>query len=56
MKDFNISISAPLIISKVRRSTERVAPVEACFKVVKDRIKFVSQRKERRKRKKHKNK
>ena len=56
LQDFHICMSATLIISKVGKSTGGLAPVELCFKVFKDVIEFVTQSKERKKEKKHKEK
>ena len=56
LQDFHICMSAPLIISKVGKSTGGLAPVELCFKVFKVVIEFVTQSKERKKEKKHKEK
>ena len=52
LQDFHICISAPLIIIKVRKSTEDIGPVETCFKLFKDYIAFVTHNKKRRKSKK----
>ena len=51
LQDFHISMSAPLIISKVGKITGGLAPVEVCFKVFKDVIEFATQSKERKKEK-----
>ena len=49
LQDFHICISAPLIIIKVRKSTEDIEPVETCFKLFKDYIAFVTHNKKEKK-------
>ena len=49
LQDFHVCISAPLIIIKVRKSSEDIEPVEICFKLFKDYIAFVTHNKKEKK-------